>query len=516
MSNYPVGRRPRSADPHSALRLAALTAVAAGVVLLAAAAFVLSYPGIHSVALQAGVTPNLAKLYPVIFDAMLVVAGAAAIALRGAGWWSRFYAWACLIGLLAAVAVGDAVHATGTVLPERATRAAVAVTPWVLLLLAFGLLLTMLRHFRKSRAAVVARQEARAAAATGADTGSQPAQANGTVTGRAPVTWATAGTAALAASAAGTAAVAAGPAAAPANSAAGTAGTATATEARPLPPRFGLDFWLGPRQGQAPAIGTPYEADLADAEEDASHDDPVSYGEETGYVHPDSYRDEGEYSPHGDSGGPGTYTGSGDSGQDEPPGHGDSTPQDGTAEGNGEGTAPAAPAVSTVPAAATAQADEADVAEADKADAVSQDGKDTATPQDGKDAASQDGKADAAAPQAKDAASQNGKADAAAPEAKDAASQDGKDAVSEEGKADAVSQADATSQEGNADASPDSKADTEPQEGPAGAPVEEDKAGAATANGSQAGQPAQDASGEMVAAQGPGLERVRSSPTRPG
>ena len=86
------------------LRLAALTAVAAGVVLLAAAAFVLSYPGIHAVALQAGVSPNLAKLYPVIFDAMLVVAGAAAIALRGAGWWSRFYAWACLIAMLAAVA----------------------------------------------------------------------------------------------------------------------------------------------------------------------------------------------------------------------------------------------------------------------------------------------------------------------------------------------------------------------------------------------------------------------------
>ena len=104
---------------------------------------------------------------------MLVVAGAAAMALRGAGWWSRFYAWACLIGLLVAVAIGDAVHATGTVLPERATRAAVAITPWVLLLLAFGLLLTMLRHFRKARAAVAARQEARAAAA--GDAGTVPA-----------------------------------------------------------------------------------------------------------------------------------------------------------------------------------------------------------------------------------------------------------------------------------------------------------------------------------------------------
>ena len=470
MSNYPVGRRPRSADPHSTLRLAALTAVVAGVVLLAAAAFVLSYPGIHSVALQAGVSPNLAKLYPVIFDAMLVVAGAAAMALRGAGWWSRFYAWACLIVLLAAVAIGDAVHATGTALPDRATRAAVAVTPWVLLLLAFGLLLTMLGHFRKSRAAVVARQEARAAAAGHADTGNQPAQSNGTVAGRAPVTWATAGTAAIAAGAvaAGPAVSAVGPALAPAGTAAGAAGTATATEAQPLPPqRFGLDFWLGPRQSQAPGLGAPYEADLADAGEDVSHSDPVSYGVETGYVHPDSYRDEGEYSPHGDSGGPGTYAGSGDSGQDDPAGHGDVMPQRGTAESNGEGT---------FAAAAAAQADKADAAEAGKAEATAQESK--------TDGAAQDGEADTMAQPGKDATAEAGmavagKTDVAAQDGKaDTTAQEGKDATAEPGK-------DATAQPGKAD-------------------------------GGQAGKPAQDdASGEKVAAQSPGLERVRSTPTRP-
>jgi hypothetical protein len=208
---------------------------------------------------------------------MLVIAGAAAMALRGAGWWSRFYAWACLIALLAAVAIGDAVHATGTVLPERASRAAVAITPWVLLLLAFGLLLTMLRHFRKARASVAARQEARAAAASGG----QPGEANGTATGRTTVTWA----------------------------AAGSVGTSAAAEGRSLPPpRSGLDTLLGPRPGRAPAIEAPHEADAVDT--DAGQlDDPVSYGEETGYVHPDSYQDEGEYSPHGDSGGPESYAG---------------------------------------------------------------------------------------------------------------------------------------------------------------------------------------------------------------
>ncbi len=390
MSNYPVGRRPRSADPQSKLRLAALTAVVAGVVLLAAAAFVLSYPGIHQVALQAGVSPSLAKLYPVIFDAMLVVAGAAAMTLRGAGWWSRFYAWACLIVLLVAVAVGDAVHATGTVLPARASRAAVAVTPWVLLLLAFGLLLTMLRHFRRARAAVAARQEARAAVAGDAGTGvrgrghRRAAEANGTAAGRSAVTWA----------------------------AASAAGTAAGAEGRALPqPLSGLDLLLGPRAGQAPAIEAPYDAAATDTGTggDASHGDPVSYGEETGFVHPDSYRDEGEYSPHGDSGGPVADTAPGDPAQAGPASNGDAAPQQ------------------------------------------------VAAPQQG------------------------------------------------------------TTADTTADTGADTSADTGEGDGPADAGAPESQADAAVAaDGGPAGEQTPDGSdGEPAAAPGPGLERLRSSPTRP-
>src|SRR6516162_8836358 len=149
MSNYSAGRGPRPADPYPRLRLAALTAVIAGVVLLAAAAFVLSYAGIHQIALRAGVSPELAKLYPVIFDAMLVVSGAAVLALRGASGWARAYAWSSLLLMLVAVAVGDALHTTNVSLPAQPTRVVVAITPWVLLLLAFGLWLTMLQHFRR-------------------------------------------------------------------------------------------------------------------------------------------------------------------------------------------------------------------------------------------------------------------------------------------------------------------------------------------------------------------------------
>jgi hypothetical protein len=246
------------------LRLAALAAVIAGVVLLAAAAFVLSYEGIHQIALQAGVSPGLAKLYPLIFDAMLVIAAAAALALRGAGWWARCYAWGSLLILLAAVAVGDALHATGTTLPAQPTKAAVAVTPWVLLLMAFGLLLEMLRHFRTTRSAAAKATLAGvpASAGPGADVNGGPQTAAGH--------------------------------------------GASGSKVRDLP-RVDLDTLLGPRAGEPPPVEVPRGTG---AGENAGHQaDPVSYGEETGYVHPDSYLDEGEYSPHGDTGGPGSPAG---------------------------------------------------------------------------------------------------------------------------------------------------------------------------------------------------------------
>jgi hypothetical protein len=263
MSNDPVGRRPRSADLSSKLRLAALAAVVAGVVVLAAAAFVLSYEGIHQIALRAGVSPGLAKLYPVIFDVMLVIAPAAALALRGAGWWARCYAWALLLLLLVAVAIGNAVHATGTTLPAQPTKLVVAVTPWVLLLMAFGLLLEMLRHFRTTRSAAA---KATAAAAVPASTGGG-ADVNG------------------------------GPRAAAAQAA------ASGDQVRELP-RVDLDTLLGPRAGPPTPIEVPQGTGAGG--NGAHQADPVSYGEETGYVHPDSHLDEGEYSPHGDTGGPGT------------------------------------------------------------------------------------------------------------------------------------------------------------------------------------------------------------------
>jgi hypothetical protein len=152
MTDTPGARVPRSTDLPARLRLTALVAVIGGVILLAAAAFVLSYAGIHAIALAAGVSATLARLYPVIFDALLVAASAAALAFRGAGWWTKCYAWLSILALLAAASAADAVHAMGVSLPRRPAAAAVAVIPWALLLIGFGLWLAMLRHLRASRA----------------------------------------------------------------------------------------------------------------------------------------------------------------------------------------------------------------------------------------------------------------------------------------------------------------------------------------------------------------------------
>jgi hypothetical protein len=158
MSDQRTVRR-QAAEGHGALRTLAIVAVATGVLLLAAAAFALSYAGIHLVALSAGVSPRLARLYPLIFDAMLVVAGAAVLGLRGGGLPSRTYAWLSMLVLLAAAAGADTLHATGTRLPRKPAAASAAIIPWALVLIGFGLLLCLLRQARLRKATAAAPQQ---------------------------------------------------------------------------------------------------------------------------------------------------------------------------------------------------------------------------------------------------------------------------------------------------------------------------------------------------------------------
>ncbi len=134
-----------------ALRVLGLVAVCLGVAALAAATFVLSYSAIRAVALQAGITPRLARGYPLLLDAMLVIVLAAVLALRSAGLPSKLLAWLTLLVVLAAAAGADALHAAGQRLPHQAAAITAAVLPWGLVFIAFALLLAMLRHARVRR-----------------------------------------------------------------------------------------------------------------------------------------------------------------------------------------------------------------------------------------------------------------------------------------------------------------------------------------------------------------------------
>jgi hypothetical protein len=152
MSDLSRARRSRRADDNGRLHLTAVVSVITGATLLAGAAFLLSYAGIHEIALTAGVSPSLAGLYPLIFDLALVIACVAALALRGAPWWMRVYAALSIMVLLAAVAAGEAMHSAGISLPRRPTAAALAAIPWALFLVGFGLGVSVFRYQHKVRA----------------------------------------------------------------------------------------------------------------------------------------------------------------------------------------------------------------------------------------------------------------------------------------------------------------------------------------------------------------------------
>lgn len=137
-------------------RVLALIGVAVVVLAVAAATFTLSYGGLHVIALGAGVPPRLARYYPGVLDAALVIACLAAVMLRDGRWWARGYAWLAVVVIVVIGGGASAAHAMNVALPRRQTEAVVAAAPWVLLLLSFSLWLTALRQSRARRGPVAA------------------------------------------------------------------------------------------------------------------------------------------------------------------------------------------------------------------------------------------------------------------------------------------------------------------------------------------------------------------------
>ncbi len=126
--------------------------VALVVIAVAAATFAFSYDGVHAIALLGGMSARLARYYPGLFDAVLVIACVAAVVLRDARWWARAWAWVVLVVVLAAIGATDVVHAMNYTLRPRTTEGIVAAAPVVAVLLAFSLLLTLLRQSRSQGA----------------------------------------------------------------------------------------------------------------------------------------------------------------------------------------------------------------------------------------------------------------------------------------------------------------------------------------------------------------------------
>jgi hypothetical protein len=136
-------------------RALALAAATVGLAAVTGAACVLSYSAVVAVARHSGVSAPLDKVYPLIIDAMLVVTGAAVLALRRAGLPSRFYCWLCFLALLALTAVASAVRSGGITLPGRPAEIGAAALPLVLVLASVGLVFALLQD--PSRAARAAR-----------------------------------------------------------------------------------------------------------------------------------------------------------------------------------------------------------------------------------------------------------------------------------------------------------------------------------------------------------------------
>src|SRR5215472_2976649 len=151
MTTWQATSEDHPAGSDGAFRAVGLAAVCIGVAALAAATFVLSYQGIRSVALQAGIEPRYARGYPLLIDAMLVIALAAVLALRGAGLPSRMLSWLTLLVVFCTAAGANILHAKGRTLPHNVAIITAAVLPWALVFVAFVLLLAMLRHARLRR-----------------------------------------------------------------------------------------------------------------------------------------------------------------------------------------------------------------------------------------------------------------------------------------------------------------------------------------------------------------------------
>ncbi|MBO3747273.1 DUF2637 domain-containing protein [Streptosporangiaceae bacterium NEAU-GS5] len=151
--------RPSSPTPPAApsafvlgLRRIGIGLAGLAVAVLTAAACVLSFDDLRSLALIGRAQEKYAYLYPVAFDALLVVALLGLLLLRTGRLLVRIQVGAVLVLLLVAAATAAAATASGTGIDPSRAAVVVALLPWVMLTVGLWLLLLIITYAHARRA----------------------------------------------------------------------------------------------------------------------------------------------------------------------------------------------------------------------------------------------------------------------------------------------------------------------------------------------------------------------------
>jgi hypothetical protein len=152
---------------------------AAGVLGIGAAAFLLSYDALHSLALASGVRPGLARIWPGVLDGFIVVATLTVVAAKRANR-PTWYPWALVVLFSAASVAFNILHAIDQALARAGWVAAlVFAMPPVALVLATHLLLQQGVWRRQHTPTLATAREPRAGGTT-----ERPADASATSSDR--------------------------------------------------------------------------------------------------------------------------------------------------------------------------------------------------------------------------------------------------------------------------------------------------------------------------------------------
>ncbi|MFB9799513.1 DUF2637 domain-containing protein, partial [Streptomonospora salina] len=145
-SSETAGARTPAGRPRSSVATILFTAL--GVLVIAACAVVLSYNGIYRIAVQGNVEPRYSHLYPAVFTLLVLMALWTGYTLRTAPRAQRLWADGLILLLVAVAAGASALEASDLVLVPAVATVAAAVAPWLALLVAFRLFLSVVMHLR--------------------------------------------------------------------------------------------------------------------------------------------------------------------------------------------------------------------------------------------------------------------------------------------------------------------------------------------------------------------------------